>query len=224
MKRATILAMAFILFICTEALAVNCHCFTVRDYDPADPVSADPYILATASNSLLAGALGLEKSVVVKLRMGGAEEPDVWLGLTAAKISGMEAGVLFSAREKEGTWAKAYAAAGFEPSVFGRNFNAALPKDEAVAAEKIADLVLEASFPAQRAAIAPLRGEGATTGQTATALYYGRETGKDVLASFLAVKGGRASWGRFFHDAGITPKMISPAIIGLARPPAHPSD
>lgn len=219
MNRTTLLSL-LILLLPACALAVNCHCFTVRDYDPADPASVDPYILATSSNSLLAGSLGSEKSAVVKLRMGGAEEPDVWLGLTAAKVSGKDAGAFFAAREKEGGWAKAYASAGFDASGFGPDFPAALQRDETVAAERVADLVLAATFPAQKAMIAPLRGEGATTGQTTASLFYALETGKDALAAYKDVKAGRASWGKLFHDAGISPKSVSPRIISLARPPA----
>lgn len=220
MKNTLFLAFAILILFSGSALAVNCHCFNQRDYDPASPASADPYILATASNSLLAGSLGAEKSAVVKLRMGGAEEADVWLGLHGAKAAGKEAALFFEAREKAGSWSKAYKSHNFSGERFGGSFITALAKDEAAAARVIAGLVLAASFPAERDSIPELEKAGATIGEATVALFLKKEGGRDPIDSFRKLRDGSSTWGTLLHELGLTPKMVSPRIMALARPPA----
>lgn len=47
------------------AAGPSCHCFRDREYDPANPAKSDEYLLATASNTLLATAYGVPKRDIV---------------------------------------------------------------------------------------------------------------------------------------------------------------
>lgn len=217
MKRAAIILL-LLFFSATHALAVSCHCFNNREYDAADPSSADTYILATGASSLLVGAAQSEKSVIVRLRMGGASEADVWLGLMGAYATGKSTGDFFSAHDKLGSWAKAYTDLGLDPLKFGKAFAEAIPRDEEVATRLVSDMTLVAAFPAEKEVIAKLRAEKATTQEIAVSLFLKAAAAKEPLETLKSVKSGGVTWGALLNRAGYTPKEFSKKMTALARP------
>lgn len=223
MKRsatARIFTVLIVLALCSgSALAFTCHCFNQRDYDPANPASVDPYVLATAGNSLLAGSAGLEKGPVVKMRMGGVEESDLWIALHAGRATGKDGGLLLDEKNRAGSWAKALLSQGFDPNRFGATFWNALPTDEKHAAQVLADKVLMATFKATHESVSALRAAGASTAEATAVLYLKSVADRDTVATLKEVKEGRTTWGALFSAAGIAPKAISPRIMSMARPP-----
>lgn len=211
-------AITVLFLFAAESLAVNCHCFNNREFEPASPASADPYILATAASSLLVGSARSDKSLIVRKRMAGADEPDVWLGLQGAAVSGKSSGDFFSARDKHGSWAKAYEAMGLNPEKFGKAFAEALPRDEFVATRLLADMTLAAAFPTEKDMIAKLRGDGATTQEVAVSLFLKAAAAKDPIETLKKVKSGQTTWGTLLHDAGFSPKDMSKKMTALAKP------
>jgi len=217
-RRSVLLALLF-LFTSSLAHAVSCHCFNQRDFDPADPASADPYILATAGNSLLAGSAATEKSQVVKMRMGGAGETDLWIALHLGKAIPADPGVLLEERSRLGSWAKVAASHTPAASKLGGEFFSLLAGDERGAAQFLADRTLAAAFPSRAKTLPLLRAEEATTSEMTLALFLDAAAKADPVESLRKVRNGGVSWGTLLNGIGITPKALSPRIIALARPP-----
>jgi hypothetical protein len=85
--------------------AIQCHCFTERDYNPAERFAADDYILATSFNSLLARLTGLPKSQIVMIKMKeGLPQDDLLISLQAAKISGQKLQEILDLRRAGTDW------------------------------------------------------------------------------------------------------------------------
>lgn len=201
-----------------EARAVNCHCFNQRDYDAASPGSADPYILATSGNSLIAGAFGTEKSAIVRLRMGGEDETSIWIAFSAAGAMGADPVELLGERAKTGSWKKVFAGRNFDSSKLGKSFPQALEAGEETAARALADEVFARSFGAGPDSLALLRKKGATIPETTVALFLAPETKKAPEDLFAEVKAGGSTWGKLLDGKGIRPASLSARIISKIRP------
>lgn len=83
-----------ILLVCVSLLfispamamqAPNCHCFQQRSFSTDNPATVEPYLLATTNNSLLAVAFNIPKRSIVKDKMGGAVDADLWVGYGLAQ-------------------------------------------------------------------------------------------------------------------------------------------
>ncbi len=106
MKIPKTLLAALLALVSASAMAeVSCHCFSDRKFVPSAPFLADPYILATARNSLISGATGSSKGDVVKMRMGGSGEADLWFTLYLGPLVGEDPEKLAKAREASPSWA-----------------------------------------------------------------------------------------------------------------------
>lgn len=84
--------------------AVTCHCFRDRAYNPSDPGAVEPYLRATAGNSLLSVAFGVPKGDLVRALMGGTAGPDLWVAHAAAKGTGRAAASLLGERTGGRPW------------------------------------------------------------------------------------------------------------------------
>ena len=206
------------ILLAAEAHAVSCHCFNQRDYDPKAPGAVDPYVLATAGNSLIAGAFGLEKSDIVRQRMTGEEETGIWIAAASAKASGRDFRDFLASRAKEGTWKRALAVSGIDPARLGANFPAALDAGESAAARALAEAVFAKSFKADNLKLSTLRADGATIPETAVALYLGLQMKADPDAIFKKVKSGGTTWGKLLTESNIPPHSLSARIIAQASP------
>ncbi|MDT8396780.1 MAG: hypothetical protein RRA32_10110 [bacterium] len=157
----------------------NCHCFKDRAFDPARPASADPYVLATARNSLVAAAAGITKGQVVKMRMTGAGETDVWLESYLASEAG-----------KADTGSPAYKAA-----------EKAGDRDAMAAA--LADRVLARTYRADNETISGLRKAGADTATVALSLFVSSRIEPSPAEIFARVNSGKTTWGKTVSALGI---------------------
>jgi hypothetical protein len=173
------LVIATVLLAFPSTSLSNCHCFKDRAFDPMQPASADPYVLATARNSLVAAASDITKGKVIKMRMTGAEETDVWLELYLETEQGKENAVspAFKTAEKAG--------------------------DREAMAAVLADKVLARTYRVEEETISRLRGAGANTaGVTLSLLIYER-TGRDPGNIFAEVTDGKTTWGKTISSLGI---------------------
>lgn len=207
-----LLAIVLIL-AASPALAVNCHCFTERAFDASDPFSSDPYVMATARNGLLAAAVGMEKADVVRARMKGLGETDLWIALRAAITTGTEVQDFLDGRDDTGSWAKAFKALSVDPAVLGGQFAAAVEKGDDQGAAALVDEVLLAAYKPDPAVLASLRGGGADNAQATVALHISSLTSTPAEELFAAVKGGKISWSKLLVDAGGDPEELSEAIM-----------
>jgi hypothetical protein len=208
----------------SAALAVSCHCFTDREFVADAPAKADPYLLATARNSLFAASMGLPKADVVRARMGGAEEFDLWIAHSASSVTLHSADKFTEIMAREKSWLKALNALGVDPEKLGAGFAASLKKGDSdeIAAEKLVDPYLVKGFGIEQKTLVALRLKGATNAQATLALLLKTLTDADPVASLAKVKSGKATWGLLFDDAGVKAGQVSKLIIrkvseGLAR-------
>ena len=84
--------------------APTCHCFQQRSFSANDPAAVEPYLLATTNNSLLAVAFNIPKRSIVKDKMGGARDADLWVGYGLAPAYPLEAQVLIDKKLAFKSW------------------------------------------------------------------------------------------------------------------------
>jgi hypothetical protein len=214
-RHALILALCLVAALPLPSRAVSCHCFQDRDYDPAAPGKADEYVLATARNSLLAGAFGMEKGDVVRARMGGASEADLWIAYQAKATTGADPDRLLEARGQSASWAEALKNLGIAPEALGKPFASALAagKTDEQAAQFLADPFLS-ELPASggEAAVKALRDAGADTAEAAVALLLQTLVNRPAVEFLKNVRMGTATWGTLLNNAGVTPQRAGKLI------------
>ena len=201
-----------ILIICTiwlifpvqNAFAVTCHCFKEREFKPSQPASADLYILATTRNSLLAAASGIEKGSVVKQRMTGVTETDLWLSHYLSGRVDQSAGQLLDARDKAPSWAAALNAMDLDTGSLGAPFNEARKNaDDEGMARALAEPVMEKAFGAASPTLGRLKNQGADIAETAGSLYLAAKLRRTPESVFSDVRKGETTWGELFNSLGI---------------------
>ncbi|TAL16399.1 hypothetical protein EPN96_09715 [bacterium] len=215
MRVAKVLLAAFLLlaFAAEGFSAVSCHCFNDRKFDPEAPFIADPFILATARNTIAAVASGVDKGAIVKKRMTGSTEGDLWLGLFLAKETGVSAEALLSAREKNPSWSAALSAIPVDTGKFGKEFESArnAGNEEAMAAA-LADFAFTERFGQKQAEVSGLRTLGASTAETTLSLLLSKKTGKSPLDIFKETTSGKKSWGQLLDAAGIPAEITGKSV------------
>ena len=223
-KAASLTPLLFVLlFIPTQtAYAVTCHCFKERAFEASTPASADPYILATTRNSLLAAAAGIDKGAVVRQRMTGATETDLWLSnYLSTRVDNRSAEQLLDARDKASSWAEALDAVGLDSGKLGTAFQTARKADDADGmARSLADPVLGRAFTVAEPTLAQMRDAGANIAETALSLYLARQMNQTPESIFSEVREGKKTWGVLLNSLGIkidrTGDMIAETVTASA--------
>ena len=203
---SALIALFLVMFLlpAQEAHGVTCHCFKERTFKPAQPASADPYILATARNSLLAAASGIDKGAVVRQRMTGATETDLWLsGYLSTQIN-KSADQLLSARDRSSSWSGAFDAVELDTGKLGTAFQEAREAGNADGmARALADPVLGRAFNTGKPTLARLRGNGANIAESTLSLYLANRMNRTPESILRSVKTGEKTWGTLFNSLGI---------------------
>lgn len=215
MPRRFLLLLFLLLLPFEAALAVNCHCFNQRDFDPANPGSSDPYVLATAGNSLLAAYYSAEKAAVVRFRMGGETETDLWLAFGAARAAGSKPEAYLEERAKAGGWAKVMGANTVAGEKLGAGFAESFAKGEGEGARFLAEGAMKSLLKATEGSLAELKGAGASIPEATVALYLAMVAKVNPKDALVAAKAGGATWGRQLADAGVPTAMLSKQIMKL---------
>lgn len=195
---------------------VTCHCFKQREFEPARPATVDPYILATARNSLLAASSGYRKGDVVRERMTGATESDLWFSLFLAARTGTSPGALREARTGAGSWKEALDALSIPTGKLGPAFEEARRTGEEEAmSQALADLALVNGFKVSREVLARLRSAGAGNAEAVLSLLLAQRTRRDPGAVLEDVTSKRHTWGWLLHAAGIVPESLTDIITAF---------
>lgn len=185
-------------------LAVTCHCFKERSFKPSEPASADPYILATTRNSLVAAASGIEKGAVVKLRMTGTTETDLWLSSYLSTRVNKSTDGLLEARDKASSWPAALDGINLDTADLGPAFNdARKAADDDGMARALADTVMGKVFEAGEPALKRLKNGGANIAESALSLYLADRMKKTPETIFKEVESGKQTWGSLLNSLGI---------------------
>ncbi len=197
------------------APTVECHCFEDRTWDPAQPASADPYVLATTRSSLLSASFGVGKGDIVRAVMGGTAADDLWIAHWAGARARRDPAALLAAKEKQGSWKAALAGA----SGLGPAFDAALASgggDRALSAIAIDDVLL-GRLHASAEDVALLRAAGASSEEVVLASVLAVRLGAPAMPMLGRVKSRTASWGSTLHDAGLAPHDMDAVVRALVR-------
>lgn len=214
-----LLALLLVASAAPAAPTITCHCFQDRSFEAQRPAAADPYILATAQNSLLAAAFGLPKKEVVRAKMAGASGDHLWVVHYLAARSGQAPGQIEAARQQASDWQTVLSSQRIDPALLSPRFVTALGQtagDEVLAAAA-ADATLESRLGAEPATIEALRTAGATSQETILALFLGRRIDRPASELFQRVKSGSATWGEILQASGIEAMNIDDEISRLLR-------
>jgi len=215
MKRLTLLLalLAVLLMAAVDAVAdpvVTCHCFQDRSLDPQRPAAADPYLLATTQNTLLASAFGLAKKDVVRAKMAGASGDRLWVLYYLSAHAGIPPEAIAAARQQAGDWRSAALLLHLDPAAFSPSFVSALLRraEEGVLAAAAADATLVDFCAVEPAAVAGLRAAGASNAETILAALLARKTGRSGVELLVRVRSGDTTWGLLIQEAAVDPAQI----------------
>ncbi len=195
--------------------AVTCHCFRDRAYNPSDPGAVEPYLRATAGNSLLSVAFGVPKGDLVRALMGGTAGPDLWVAHAAAKGTGRAAASLLGERTGGRPWQAILG----EGKGLGAGPRRILAEggDAGRLADALVDEVLVARLGIAADDLAALRRLTPSYQETILAVLAGRWTKSSPAALASQVKAGKTTWGALLHSAGIPPDQIDTRLPALLK-------
>lgn len=221
-RLAGALALAVLLAAAPRpAAAVSCHCFQDREYDAARPAASDPYLLATASNTLLAAAHGVPKGEIVRALMEGTPGGDLWVAHHAAGRQRRSVASELAARAKADSWAAAFKAQGGPLAPLGMRMMAAVGRgggDAELARIATAETLAE-RLGTPRAELDALLARGAPLQELVLASLLGRWL-KRPAPELLDEAGRGTAWSALLARAGLAPKEMETAVpkaIGAAR-------
>jgi hypothetical protein len=210
--KAVVYCTIFLILLSSPVLAapaISCHCFTDRSFDAGRPDAADPYVLATTQNSFLAAAFDIDKKEIVKARMSGTSEEDLWIGHFVAERSDRTFDEVAEARKQSPTWSEALTLLNPDPDLLGSRFAAALEGgSEADLSTAAADEVLTTRLRVAPEILKELRTSGASTREAIISLFLSRRADHPALAFFTEVRAGNKTWGQLLDGLGIEPGMI----------------
>ena len=212
------LCMILLILPVQKARAVTCHCFKERAFVASQPASADPYILATARNSSLAAAAGIDKGAVIRLRMKGIDETDLWLSHYLSTRVDKSADQLLDARDKASSWAEALDAVELNTEKLGTAFQEARKAGDAEGmARALADPVLGQAFTITETTLAQMRDIGANIAETALSLYLTGQLNQTPESIFSEVKEGKKTWGVLLNSLGIKIETVGDRIAEAVK-------
>jgi len=202
---------------------VTCHCFRDREFDPAAPARSDPYLLATAANTLLAAAYGYPKGRVVRERMGGATAEDLWIAVYAGARLGVDPDRLREERVRAPSWRETLRHTGGPLEELDPGFLSALAGgagDEAVARAAVA--ATAAGFlGTPRTELAALSSRGATLQEMALASLLARWSGRPAPPFLAEARSGAVPWSAALERLGLDPTDLErkiPETLGVTLP------
>lgn len=200
-----------------QLLAVNgmsCHCFQDRAYDPDQPGAADEYILATTRNSFLSALYGVPKKSIVKARMGGAPDEDLWLAGYLAQQTGQPIADLLASRHNSTDWNDLLAVQPGFPESFDLEVAAPILARQPVTAvvSALVDFQVKNHLRQPTAAIAALRSAGASDQQLILVAFLARQTGSPADDIFRQRRDKAIPWDVYLDSLGISPRQIDPLL------------
>jgi len=216
MKR--LLLLLTLLLSAVEAIAapaVSCHCFQDRSYDPQRPAAADPYILATTQNTLLAAAFGVAKKEVVRAKMAGEDGDRLWVLHYLSALGRIPPQRVAASRAQASDWRGAAQTLGIDPAVLSPRFVALLLRQssEGLLAAAAADATLIDFCGVEPTQVQSLRDAGASTTETILAALLARKSGQPGVDLFARVRRGRATWGSLLKEVAVEPAEIDTLIV-----------
>lgn len=199
---------------------VQCHCFTNRDYNPADRFAADDYILTTSFNSLLAKSFDIPKRQIVMIKMNeGVAQDELLIGLKISKITGIDIRKFLGLRSENNTWPEIIAGLDQQEKIRSDLLLGAIrfgmPVDQAGA--RVADEIIVEFYQVSPGEINKLRMSGLNEKEMNLIfiLAYAGEQKPEVLVEQYKKQG--KSWSEIAGNLGVEPVAAGELVL------AHPS-
>jgi len=220
-RAAAAVALALLLAPAAAAAAgPSCHCFRDRAFDPANPEKSDEYLLATASNTLLAAAYGMPKRAIVQARMSGTSGEDLWIAAFAAHRRGGDAGSLMQARSAAVSWREVFRQGTGPIEPLGPRFIAALATgaDDTALARVAASETLSERLGTPWKQLDDLAAAGATLQQMVIASLIGAWSSRAAPEVYAEVVAGKTGWSRLLAALGKVPAQMEVEVPRALRP------
>lgn len=129
MLRPLLVACAVVALVPSLVLAmptINCHCFRERTFDPAHPVAADDYFLATSQNCFFAARFNVSKKKIVIKKQRGIAAEDLWVAYWLGEKSLQPGDILLGRKQAGESWNDIVSWLRLDEAVLGKGFVAGL--------------------------------------------------------------------------------------------------
>jgi len=213
MKRLLLLLILLVTVAASKSHAVNCHCFQDRTFDPQLPTAADAYFLATTQNSLLSAALNIEKSTIVRAKMGGADADLLWVVYYLSDRTGLDTSEMIE------LYTNANLRPGFISTLvqsstrLDKPFIMALTSPDSL--ERLAAgayrSVMQTQLGIRDETLAGLELAGASRKEQILSIFISLLLAEEPSIIFKAVRTGKKSWSQSLAETGLEAKQIEAA-------------
>lgn len=214
----TVLMVSLLLPLPAFAIpAITCHCFTDRSYDPARPAIADPYFLATTTNSFFSAAFGVDKKSIVVNKQKGISADHLCIAYWLAARSGVNPDYLLEQRNVKGSWGQVTAPLVVPVNSLGGRVAEALNgnvADKYLAEFVVDELLLRFRFHSAPE-LAALRKAGAGSQELVMTALLAVKIRQPAMQLYRDVKAGRTSWGALLERAKVEPADIQSGIKAM---------
>lgn len=195
-----------LLLVPTLSWSMACHCYSQKNYDPNNPTSADPYLLATAQNSLVANIYNVaKKKVVLAKQKASTTSERLWVAHWVAERTVFTPGELLKARYRNASWQEALAILNIDTQSFGRDFMQALGTldTDVNLSQFVVNDVLRTNQISTEEQLKVLRQLGSNDAETIISSLLALKTNQPASEFYNSVKLGGASWGSHLVSAEI---------------------
>lgn len=206
----TFISLTIFFAATTASAAPSCHCFQDRTFEPAAPQAIEPYLLTTTSNSLLAVLFDVPKRTIVKSKMGGVDNSDIWVGYSLAEHLTLNTDELLQRKNTMGSWRKLLQSLRFDPEKFPPHLISAIAAGKTT--EELADIAVAALLDKNLGIHARLSLELLAQGVTrkqlvlATLIATVKQVSLDSLIQQARSDDG--GWARISFENGIAPGQM----------------
>lgn len=220
MRKIPVLVLLVLLLPAAMAHAgpiITCHCFQDRSFNPDKPAAADPYLLATTQNSLLAAIFGLEKRSVVREKMSGTPGEELWVAHHLAQRGGMPYSLLLATHGRTGSWLGTVTLLGLDTGSLAPRFAALLAEDagDEPLAAAVVDEIVTTRLGVPPEEVEQIRAMGGANAELILAAYVGRKSDRSALDVYIEASHERATWGQMLNAAPDTARTIEEDIRRL---------
>lgn len=218
LKKWHLILCAAIFLVPTLSWSMACHCYTQKNYDPNNPTSADPYLLATSQNSLVANVYNVaKKKVVLAKQKASTTSERLWVAHWVAERTPFTPGDLLKARYRNNSWQKALAALEIDTQLLGNDFSQTLDSlnVDTNLSQFVVNHVLLSHQVIAETQLSDLRMLGSNDAETIISSLLALKTNLPASEFYNSVKFGGASWGSHLEAANLDGTQMVEEIKGL---------